>query len=174
MEIWKEIENTCYEVSNLGRVRNKKTKRIKKQHNKNNSKKEIDYKKVHLYIDGKSKSKAVHRLVAIAFIPNENNLPEVNHKNGIRNDNRAENLEWCTREENMSHSERMGHNTPKKAVVAIKGDKRIYFDSLWQAGRFIKGYEVTSKEIDSVSWNIRMSIYSKNKSAYGYKWEFTK
>ena len=54
--------------------------------------------------DGKHKSLKVHRLVAIAWVPNPNNEPCVNHKNRDRSDNRAENLEWCTREENMSHA----------------------------------------------------------------------
>ena len=89
-ETWKVIHlNTNYEVSNLGRVRNKKGLLLKPQ------KTEKGYLRVDLSKDGKTKHYKVHRLVASAFIPNKNNLPQINHKDENKQNNRVDNLEWC-------------------------------------------------------------------------------
>ena len=101
-EIWKDIINYegLYQVSNLGSVRRlwkNKSKPIALAKHKQG------YVTVHLSNINK-KRHSVHRLVAIAFIPNPLNLPEVNHKNGIKNDNREENLEWSTDKQNKEHA----------------------------------------------------------------------
>ena len=72
------------------------------------------YKIVNLSIDGKCKTFSVHRLIAQAYIPNPDNLSAINHKNGIKTDNRIENLEWVTFSENTTHAVATGLLMPTK------------------------------------------------------------
>lgn len=96
-EIWKDIPGYegLYQVSNLGSVYSARRKKRLSASTKNT------YIIVCLSKDGKQKPFYIHRLVAEAFIPNPENKPQVNHISCDTHDNRAENLEWVTRDENL-------------------------------------------------------------------------
>lgn len=106
MEEWKDIEGYegLYQVSNLGNVR-----ALKFYHSRNNvhllkpTVNKYGYCVVCLHKDKKVKQYRVHRLVAIAFLPNPDNLPYVNHIDCDKTNNSLTNLEWCTQSENVKH-----------------------------------------------------------------------
>lgn len=108
MEQWKIIQDfPAYEISNHGRVRKfTKGKFIFKALRPNL--KRSGYVYADLRNKATRKNSLVHRLVAQAFIPNPDSKPQVNHKNFKVNDNRAENLEWCTPKENSAHTKSHG------------------------------------------------------------------
>lgn len=102
MEIWKNIKDfrELYQVSNLGRVRRRDTKRVLKLLNISKG-----YKGIRLYKTKKeATTKKIHRLVAEYFIPNPLNLPQVNHIDGNKSNNKVSNLEWCSNDYNMNHA----------------------------------------------------------------------
>jgi len=115
MEIFKptHIKGEFYSISNLGNVISNRTK--KKLYLNTATK---GYKTVNMY-NGELKRPKIHRLVAIAFIPNPENKPQVNHINSIRTDNRIENLEWVTNKENIIHSFKNG-----RTAKSVKGEDR--------------------------------------------------
>lgn len=99
MEIFKTIkEYPAYSVSTEGRIRKDTNHKLLSPTKKPNG-----YYQVNLFTgDGRRKKEYVHRLVALTFIPNENGYPEVNHIDGIRDNNTLSNLEWVTHENNMA------------------------------------------------------------------------
>lgn len=105
-EQWKSIEGTdgAYEVSNTGKIRSNNYLGHGRQKELSLSKDHKGYMRVRIYIDGKRPTIKVHRAVAKAFIPNPENKPEVNHKDGNKENNRVDNLEWSTSCENTTHA----------------------------------------------------------------------
>lgn len=122
MEQWKQIiidgEKWNYEVSNCGNVRNSQGLVLKPRLTKNG------YLQVGINKNGKRKVVYVHRLVAIAFIPNPNELPEVNHMSEVKTDNSVENLEWISHVDNMNHGTLQERQ--KKSNLG-KHDKPVYY-----------------------------------------------
>lgn len=125
IEEWRDIEESfgIYQVSNLGRVKSLKRTCMTYQGPRTVPEKILKqilnrgYPQVALTINGKIYSRRVHRLLSIAFIPNPENKPTINHKNGITTDMSLDNLEWATFGENNMHACKTG------LKVAPKGEK---------------------------------------------------
>lgn len=118
-----------YEVSSLGRISN--YRKIMKTYTINSG-----YQAVKLYKDGVKKSFLVHRLIALAFVPNPLNKPVVNHIDGNKLNNAASNLEWVTTLENITHAKETGlttYNVPSKGVKL--GNKSKYRNVTWDKSK---------------------------------------
>ena len=113
MEEWKNVigYEGLYEVSNIGNVRNVRRNTLLKL-----SKTNYGYIQVYLYKNGIRTGLKVHRLVAQAFIPNPDNLPQINHLDEDKTNNRVDNLEWCSHKYNVNY----GHRTENAIDTRVK------------------------------------------------------
>lgn len=160
-EIWKPIQDfDNYEISNLGRIRNIKRNKCLALSLNNG------YCQTNLYKDGKKYPRKVHRLVAQAFIPNPDNLPEVNHINENRADNRVENLEWCDRTYNNNYGNRI-----EKFIKSVsKPVLQFTLDGIF-VEEFLNAKEASIKT-NIVKSNICRCCNGKRLSAGNFKWEY--
>lgn len=161
-EEWRKIPGYRYHVSNLGNIR-----RIPKHGKPKNLKLSIHhtgYVRVNLANNGVQKHFLVHRLVAMAFIPNRKNKPHINHKNGIRHDNRLENLEWCTPSENILHAYRELGRVGKNGYPGISVrcvETGIEYESVADA----------SNDTGVFRTSIFNMLSGRYKTAGGFTWE---
>lgn len=179
---WKDIigyENE-YQINQFGEIRTlkdspklKKYDVLKPQISKRNG-----YVYQMLYKNGKEKLLRVHRLVAMAFLPNPNNLPQVNHKDGNKQNNSVDNLEWCEQSDNMKHAYKNGLQIPsenqRKAIINTNKLKQKKVCQI-KDGEIINTFSGISEA--SRQTKISISCISrccnlKRKSTNGYKWRF--
>jgi hypothetical protein len=156
---WVELKDfPGYKISKDGRIYSKKYKIIMKTHKNGSS--EV----VGLCTNGTCKSMFVHRLVALAYIPNPQNYPVVNHIDGNQYNNIVENLEWCTHSYNTLHAHESGLLKGRKAIIRtdLDGNKIKKYKSIQEA----------SKDISVSRSSISAALRGKSKSAGGYKWRY--
>lgn len=180
-EIWKEIEGYegLYKVSNKGRVMsfNDFRKRGSIPFIMKCATDKKGYLRIRLSLNDVRKSFTIHRLVAMAFIPQIEGKEIIDHINGIRTDNRVENLRWCTPKENVNFE--LAIETRSNAVKnRVESPFARKVNKLTLDGEFIETY-------NSIADAVRLNNFSKNtnskicavcnghrKSVWGFKWEY--
>ena len=179
-ENWKPVKGfeEFYEVSSLGRVRSlcflgyrRKAPKILKP-----CKDRGGYLMVNLCKNGKLITKKVHRLVAEAFLPNPLNLPQINHRNELKDDNRLENLEWCTAKYNANfgtRNERVAKAMKGKHVNRPDQSKRVLQFDL--EGNLVRTWPSLMEVSRQTGWScggISMACLGEHKTAYHYIWRY--
>lgn len=162
-EEWRAIAGTRgeYWVSSLGRVMSKKhgSTRILKPVRVSNGYLAVDLSMCNIRTKG-----LIHRLVAEAFIPNPDNLPEVNHIDEDKANNCVYNLEWCTREYNHAYGTARERNVQSKRKVVQKLDPIT--------GAVIQEYPSLAAAARAVGCGINNCVTGRSKLAHGYQWRY--
>lgn len=179
MEIWKDVPGfeTRYQISNMGRIKSKSyirsngfgLYRTREQIIKP-YKEPFGYLAIKLYKDGKCKQAKIHRLVAIAFIPNPDNKPEVDHINTNVEDNRVANLRWVTSSENKLNPITRAKNAESRKVANAK-PVVCYSKNGMLVGKFNSLLEAGEK-LHICPTHICHCCKGKRKFAGGYKWKY--
>lgn len=168
-EVWRDIKDYegLYQVSNMGRIKSLERKNKYKQNKEIIMKNLFDgnYIFIRLSKNSKKKNCLVHRLVAEAFLEKDYKKEYVNHKNGIKTDNRVENLEWVTASENVIHAiKNKLKRLPNKKIIQIDENNKIikYWDSIKEA----------SETLCINRSNIGACCRNERERAGTYKWKY--
>lgn len=188
-EIWKPIKGfeSLYEVSNLGRVKSLERK-VRTTNNGTDCLKYIKerilkpkinrggYKVVLLYNGGKRKYITIHRLVAMAFISNPNNYPQINHKDENKENNTVENLEWCDSKYNINYGTRIERiSKARKGIkqpthLVEKRYKKIHQYTL--NGELVKVWDSVKEAQKVYNTHIADCARGERKTSCGYIWKY--
>lgn len=170
---WRKLKSLkfLYEVNANGDIRNVKSKKLVKGYVEKNGYVRVRFE--NKCLDGVIRT-TVHRLVAEAFVPNPNNLPEVNHIDRNRANNHANNLEWVTHSENMRHSYNLGINQEPLRKHSVETRKPVTngeqeFESISEAAKWLVE-QGTSKNFGSAVSNLSAVLHGKRKTLGGYHW----
>ena len=175
MEEWRDIKGFegLYQISSYGRVKSlertvwngkgyyKKSEKIRKGYDNGDG-----YLYVNLCKEGKRKQYRINRLVAMAFIPNPNNLPEVNHKDENTKNNCVENLEYCSRSYNINHGTRNKRVAKKLSKPVFSVNKESGLIMWWQSA------SEASRQLGISQGNICDCLKGRQKSTGGYYWHY--
>lgn len=185
IEVWKDIEDYegLYQISNIGRVKSIRREIVRT----NNSNYFLDgkilspsyggnkYPSVNLWRNKTYKTFTIHRLIAIHFIPNPDNLKHINHKNGKKYDFNIDNLEWCTHKENMIHASRNGlikfHMIGKSGSKHHNSKPIIKLDN---AGEFVQEFSsiMEAERTTGIGHSQLSRSCKKNKPFKGFIWKY--
>jgi DNA-binding XRE family transcriptional regulator len=157
-EQWLPLKNIVvhgdnYEVSNTGKVRPIKTKVELNPHRKPNG-----YRQCSLWLHSKQRQYYVHRLVAMTFIPNPDQLPQVNHKDGNKDNNSVSNLEWSTNIDNIKHAHRTGLikqtgvDNPRAVLNdnSVREIKELYATGKYKQNELAQRFNVNKQTINNI------------------------
>ena len=164
-EEWKTIENyENYQVSNFGRIKSLEridnNNHLVKERILKQSTNKYGYQRIQLCKDGKPKIFSVHRLVAMAFIPNPNNYEQVNHKDECKTNNHVDNLEWCTAKFNSNYGTRNEKVSKQIIQLTLGGD----YIKLWNSIADVQ------RELGYNNAHICSCCKGKRKTSNCYKW----
>lgn len=182
-EIWKDVPDyeELYQVSNLGRIRSYEKYKRAGRHTSvyycpsmiiKSFSAGTGYQRVNLYKNRKGRQLSVHRLVAMAFIPNPDNLPQVNHKDEDKTNNRLDNLEWCTAKYNSNYGTHPYRLTVKGR---IKPKKSKEVGQYAKSGELIGIYPSiceASRRTHLNRGNIGQVVNGKRSKCGGYIWKY--